>query len=248
MRQFSLAADIGVWLWRQMKDAGADGYVVGLSGGIDSAVAAKLAVMGITTRCVHAYFLDCGSTEDDLLHARIVAAWLGIKLHVVGLTKFSVFMFDDLSGCAVNPSTPGLAAINLKPRLRMVALYYFANAMNCLVLGTGNKSELELGYFTKYGDGGVDVLPLGNLLKYEVRDLARELEVPQEIIDKPPSAGLWEGQTDENEMGVTYASVDFILDGGGPFPYPSDEDRIRVAQMREVSQHKREMPPIYRRG
>ena len=103
---------------------------------------------------------------------------------------------------------------NVKPRLRMATLYFVANSLNYLVAGTGNRSELTIGYFTKYGDGGVDLLPIGSLLKSEVRKLARELGVPQPIIDKPPSAGLWVGQTDEEEMGFSYADLERYLTDG----------------------------------
>ena len=106
-----------------------------------------------------------------------------------------------------------LTGANIKPRLRMTTLYAFANHLGYRVVGTGNRSELAIGYFTKWGDGGVDLLPLGNLTKTRVRELARHLGVPQRIIDKPPSAGLWEGQTDESEMGVTYEQLDAYLEG-----------------------------------
>src|SRR5262249_15577951 len=96
----------------------------------------------------------------------------------------------------------------MKPRLRMTALYFFANTLNYLAAGTGNCSEAAVGYFTKYGDGGVDLLPIGRLVKSEVRSLGRELNVPDEIVNRTPSAGLWIGQTDEEEMGFTYADVE----------------------------------------
>src|SRR6185369_11374700 len=107
-----------------------------------------------------------------------------------------------------------LPMANVKPRMRMTTLYYVANTLNYMVAGTGNRSELSIGYFTKYGDGGVDLLPIGNLLKSEVRTAARELGVPQPIIDKAPSAGLWLGQTDEAEMGFTYAELESYLTQG----------------------------------
>src|SRR5690606_5628013 len=107
-----------------------------------------------------------------------------------------------------------MAVANLKPRLRMTTVYYVANTRNYLVAGTGNRSELTIGYFTKYGDGGVDLLPIGRLLKAEVRELARELGIPERIITKAPSAGLWAGQTDEGEMGFTYAELERYLSEG----------------------------------
>ena len=133
-----------------------------------------------------------------------------------------------------------LARANLRPRLRMASLYYFANRLNYLVVGTGNRSELEVGYFTKYGDGGVDLLPLGALLKRQVRALAAHLGVPAPIIEKPPSAGLWEGQTDEGEMGFSYADLDRYL-AGGKVPAALGE---RIEAMRTASEHKRRPPPV----
>ena len=107
-----------------------------------------------------------------------------------------------------------LAEANLKPRLRMITLYYFANKLNYLVAGTSNRSELKIGYFTKYGDGGADILPLGNLLKNQVKELAKYLDIPEKIINKPPSAGLWVGQTDEKEIGMSYNLLDKYLKTG----------------------------------
>jgi NAD+ synthase len=129
---------------------------------------------------------------------------------------------------------------NVKPRLRMSALYYIANAMNYLVAGTGNRSELTIGYFTKYGDGGVDVLPIGHLLKSEVRALARALEVPASIIEKPASAGLWLGQTDEEEMGFTYADLESYLTEGPEAVAPALA--MRIERLIRASEHKRALP------
>jgi len=107
-----------------------------------------------------------------------------------------------------------MAEVNIKPRLRMTALYYYAQAKNYLVVGTDNWSELKIGYFTKHGDGGIDLAPLGSLVKHEVKELAHELKIPAEIIEKNPSAGLWDGQTDESEMGFSYQELDnYILNG-----------------------------------
>jgi NAD+ synthase len=134
-----------------------------------------------------------------------------------------------------------LAKANLKPRLRMASLYFVANTMNYLVAGTGNRSELLVGYFTKYGDGGVDLLPLGGLVKSEVRRLARELGVPERIITKPPSAGLWDGQTDETEMGFTYEALELYLDSPANVDEPT---AARIAAMMKAASHKLEMAPV----
>ena len=153
-------------------------------------------------------------------------------------------VFDALlgafSGGKLGSAVGGVAEANLKARLRMLTLYYFANQLQYMVAGSGNRSELSVGYFTKHGDGGVDILPLGNLVKGEVRELAGYLGIPQQIIDKPPSAGLWQGQTDEGEMGLTYEQLDRYLITGEA----RDEVRKRIEYMRDASAHKCQMPPV----
>jgi len=131
---------------------------------------------------------------------------------------------------------------NIKPRLRMATLYYFANALNYLVAGTGNRSELSIGYFSKYGDGGVDLLPIGHLVKSEVRALARELNIPPEIVDRTPSAGLWFGQTDEEEMGFTYKDLERYLEDGPQGVSPALA--MRIERLIRASEHKRQLPPM----
>ena len=122
----------------------------------------------------------------------------------------------------------------------MAIIYFYANRLNYLVVGSSNRCELSIGYFTKYGDGGVDIMPLGNLVKSQVRDLARHLGIPQEIIDKPPSAGLWAGQTDEQEMGLTYEQLDaYFTTGKAP-----DAVRRRIEERIARNAHKRTVPPI----
>ena len=122
----------------------------------------------------------------------------------------------------------------------MATLYYFANTLGYLVAGTDNRTESFTGYFTKYGDGGVDILPISHLLKTEVRMLAKELGIPQEIIDKPPSAGLWDGQTDEKEMGITYEQLDSILQNNN---FNGELGR-KVSEMIRKSEHKRRPPEV----
>ena len=124
----------------------------------------------------------------------------------------------------------------------MTALYFFANSLNYLVAGTGNKSELSIGYFTKYGDGGADILPLANLVKSEVRALARELKIPDAIVERTPSAGLWMGQTDEEEMGFTYGDLERYLDDGPQGVSPALA--MRIERLARGSEHKRALPPV----
>jgi NAD+ synthase len=125
-------------------------------------------------------------------------------------------------------------------RLRMLTLYYHANLMNYLVVGSSNKSELAVGYFTKWGDGGVDIMPLGNLVKQQIIELAEQLAIPRPIIDKPPSAGLWDGQTDEAEMGLTYKELDRFLTIGRAEP----ETKLKIQILMARSNHKRCLPPV----
>ena len=136
----------------------------------------------------------------------------------------------------------------MKPRLRMTTLYALANRYNGIVAGTGNKTELSVGYFTKYGDGGVDLLPIGDLSKGDVRALARELSVPRPIVERAPSAGLWEGQTDESEMGVTYPELDAALAAilAGDTSGVDRGVRQRAEALIAASEHKRRPAPMYR--
>jgi NAD+ synthase len=128
---------------------------------------------------------------------------------------------------------------NLKPRLRMMTLYYFANRHRLLVVGTGNRSETYVGYTTKYGDSGADLMPIANLLKREVKAIAWALGIPEKVLAKPPTAGLWPGQTDENEMGLTYSQLDeYLATGRAP-----EEVRDRIERMHRASEHKRALPP-----
>jgi NAD+ synthase len=147
----------------------------------------------------------------------------------------------------VLPEGNAMARANLKPRLRMMTLYYFANSRGYLVAGTDNKTESFTGYFTKYGDGGVDILPISHLLKRQVRAMARALGVPEEIITKPPSAGLWEGQTDEGEMGITYEELDTIIAGIESGHTESLDPALveKAKRMHASSEHKRRLPPSF---
>jgi NAD+ synthase len=148
---------------------------------------------------------------------------------------------------ALLPESGEMCQANLKPRLRMTALYYYANKWNYLVAGTGNKSERLMGYFTKHGDGGADLLPIGDLTKTQVRRVAEQLGIPSRIIDRPPSAGLWAGQTDEEDMNIRYQDLDKIINS----LEKKRESRLSRAQVGYVkgmiarSRHKRAAPPIF---
>ena len=243
------AEKISTWLRDFARSAGTSGFVFGLSGGIDSAVVARLCQLALPQR-VLGVILPCYSHSQDEEHARLVAHAFGLPVARVDLDG----TFDALTGSldhAVKGLPKHVSAIdikqqlpeaNLKPRLRMASLYYVANSLNYLVAGTGNRSEIALGYYTKYGDGGVDVLPIGGLLKSEVRALARELGVPEPVIVKPPTAGLWVGQTDEAEMGFSYDVLEaYLLKGAGAVPANVAE---RIQKLQSSSDHKRRMPPI----
>lgn len=213
---------------------------MGLSGGVDSSVVVALSKQAVGRENLLGLILPCHSQAQDLKDAKLVAKKLGIKTKTVNLTN----IYDNL--IRITPRGNSLAGANLKPRLRMLVLYYFANQLNYLVCGTGNKSEYNLGYFTKFGDGAVDILPIGDLYKWQVRKLAKELGILQHIIAKPPTAGLWPGQTDEGEMGLTYPELDVIL---GRLENKrkqtlSKEKVNKVKLMIKRSEHKRQGPKI----
>ena len=235
MDMLELADRLVLWIREKVSSAGSGGVVLGLSGGLDSAVVAVLSRRAFP-QSVLALLMPCFSLEDDIKHAKLVAAKFSIPTKTVVLDS----VFNTLLEVLPDSEDSRLAQANLKPRLRMLALYYYANELGYLVVGTSNKSELAVGYFTKYGDGGADILPLGNLVKREVRELARHLEIPQEIIDKAPSGGLWAGQTDEGELGFTYDELDrYLLSGQAP-----DEVRKKIEQKMASSKHKLEPPEI----
>ena len=220
------AERIARWMRQQLTATGARGFVVGLSGGIDSAVVARLAQLAAPGNVVAA-LLPCHSDPQDERDAALVAAQFSIPTVRIDVsTSYDALVADAQAAVHALPPQmratsppPGdplarLPLANIKPRLRMTALYFLANSLNYFVAGTGNRAEIAIGYFSKHGDGGVDLLPIGRLLKSDVRALARELKMPSTIIERTPSAGLWVGQSDEEEMGFSYAELERYLEDG----------------------------------
>jgi NAD+ synthase len=195
-----------------VESANAQGAVVALSGGVDSSVVVALAHDVVNTKAL--ILPEKGITsEQDILDATFIAETYELPLTIIEISGlFNCFKESAKDILSVNrlQSRP-IAEANLKPRIRMALNYLVSNAERRLVLGTGNRTELLIGYFTKYGDGGVDLLPIGGLYKTQVFQLARHLNIPERIISKVPSAGLWEGQTDEGELGISYLLLDQIL-------------------------------------
>ncbi len=234
----ALTQNLVRWIRDEVTAGGCCGVVVGVSGGIDSAV--------LTVLCQQAFpqntlgvILPCHSQPEDRAHALLVAERFGIPTKEVVLDGVYDLLLRTLPGVAVSGERQRMVRANLKPRLRMVALYYLANQLGYMVAGSSNRSEITVGYYTKYGDGGVDIMPLAGLVKSQVRELARFLGIPEAVIDKPPSAGLWPGQTDETEMGMSYEDLDrYILTGRAP-----GEVRSKVERMKAASAHKRALPP-----
>ena len=202
------------WLREQVAQAGVQGVVLGVSGGLDSAVAAVIAHRAFPNNCM-ALILPCESQVNDRLDSQMFLEEFNIPYRIVELDNAYRLLLTHFESYIKMEGFRGrLLRANIKPRLRMITLYYSAQGRNSLVLGTSNKSELSVGYSTKHGDAGVDLQLLGDLLKTEVYELARYLKIPDYIINKTPSGGLWEGQSDEEEMGITYRDLDLYLSTG----------------------------------
>lgn len=239
METKELADRLVSWIKDKVLAAQRQGAVLGMSGGVDSSVVAALC-HGAFPQSTLGLILPCYSIPEDEEHAQMVATKFSIPVKVVVLDSVFDTLLRILPRDNTDPATSRLAEANLKSRLRMVTLYYFANKYQYLVAGAGNRSELAVGYFTKYGDSGIDILPIGNLVKRQVRELAHFLGIPPVIIDKPPTAGLWPGQTDEGEMGITYAELDRYLTSGEAPRLLRQKLEVMIAS----GEHKRRPPPL----
>ena len=222
-----------------LKSSGACGIVYGNSGGKDSALVGILCkaacpnTVGIIMPC--ASKRNFGEDKDD---GMAVAEQFGIETRMVDLTPVREAELEALKGVTETNSS---AVTNIAPRLRMITLYAVAASENMLVAGTGNRSEYYMGYFTKWGDGACDLNPIRDLTATEVFEFLRYLDAPAHIIEKAPSAGLFEGQTDEDEMGVTYKAIDkFLLSGK-----VTEKDAAVINRYHSRSEHKRTGTAVY---
>jgi len=247
---------IADWMREYNRNAGTKGYVCGISGGLDSAVVAALSISAVGKENTYLYYIGIDSDSKCFEDAESIARALGVELHSAGLTKVfneyllysSMFLDPD----TVNGIHSDLSKGNIKARLRMLFIYDMAHERNCLVSGTGNLSELQMGYITKHGDGACDIEPIGDYYKTEIIQMAKVLPIPKRIITKPPSADLWEGQTDEEELGITYKELDRILVGlrtgnRGILDNIPVEQLTKVQDMIRISSHKLKVPSSYKR-
>jgi NAD+ synthase len=239
----SIVGIITDFIINEVNKRNSEGVVVGLSGGLDSSVAASLAVKALGAKCVFALVLpELNITpKQDIFDAQQLAKSLRIKYKIIeiGVTKRRL-----LTKMPKNKVAQG----NFSSRLRMCLIYYYAGIMHRLVLGTSDKSELKLGYYTKHGDGAADIFPIADLYKTEVRELARYLQIPSAVLKKKSSPRLWKGQTAEDEIGLYYEEIDEIL-------RKLDTDTLkkskfnskniqRVVDLLQNNKHKRELAPI----
>lgn len=240
---------INRFLERKLEESGAEGYVVGISGGLDSATVTKLAVDALGPEKVTGWVMP-GAPSDpgNMQDARELAENLGITLREANIEPVVQEYIEQA------PIKPGKKAEgNIRARVRMVYEYMEANENNLMVLGAGNKTEMNIGYFTKYGDGAVDVIPMGDLYKTEVKELAEFIGLDRKFIEKTPTAGLWGEQTDAGELGATYFTIDAILESLLEEDMSVEDiveetgiERETVERFHEMhlkSEHKRQRPP-----
>jgi NAD+ synthase len=228
---------------KETQKRNSEGVVVGLSGGLDSSVAATLAVQALGPRYVFALILpDSNITpKSDIYDAQHLAKCLRVRYRTIQIGAMKKLLIDK------SPRNK-LAQGNFASRLRMSILYYYAAVMHRLVLGTTDKSELRLGYYTKHGDGAADIFPIADLYKTDVRQLARHLQIPPMIVEKKSSPRLWRTQTAESEIGISYEEIDLILrrlDANTFYTSKLNPKHLqRIKALVKINKHKQEMPPI----
>lgn len=223
------------FLTQSCKNYPADGFVIGISGGVDSAVAGSIATL--TGLPVTGLIMpSSNNSSEDMNDALELIAKLDIPYHIVPIQDaYETFISTTTNFTNSDNDRQHVIKGNAQARLRMMYLYAYAQQNNRMVIGTDNACEWYMGYFTKHGDGAADILPLVNLKKSQVFELGKHLDIPQNILNKAPSAGLWQGQTDEDEMGVAYQEIDSFLDG----EEVSDKALERIKFWNNRSHHKR---------
>ncbi len=241
MRDYAKETELRVQFIKDyVKSAGADGIIFGNSGGKDCALVGILCKMACEKTV--SVIMPCQSSVNfgsDAADGNLLAEQFGIETRVVDLTAHKELFCQSLSR---HVELNDKATSNIAPRLRMITLYTMAAAENLMVAGTGNRSEIYMGYFTKWGDGAYDFDPISDLTVTEVYEFLRYLGAPASIIEKAPSAGLYEGQTDEQEMGVSYAQIDSLLLNGETDPAAKEI----IDRYHRISAHKRRMPAKYK--
>jgi NAD+ synthase len=241
------------FIGERVEHAGATGGVLGLSGGIDSTLTAHLTVEALGTDGLHGLVMPSEvNSNENMSDAERVAEDLDIEYDVLAIEPIVESFLDVFPG-SMDGESARTAVGNLRVRVRAVCNYFVANREDMMVLGTGNRSEALVGYFTKYGDGAVDCHPIGNLYKMQVRQLARHVGIPDDLVDKTPTAGMWAGQTDEDELGLGYDTLDAVLAlrVDGPLSRTATARELdiptdiveRVEELVARSEHKRYTPP-----
>lgn len=221
-----------------LANSGATGIIYGNSGGKDSALVGILCKLACEDTLGVQMPVSKRNFDEDLIDGREVAEKFGIETRVVELAELRE-KFTQTLGAAT--TLTDMAVANIAPRLRMITLYAIALSENRIVAGTGNRSEAHMGYFTKWGDGAHDFNPIADLTVTEIYEFLRYLKAPEAVIVKAPSAALFDGQTDEIEMGITYAAIDdYLLNGNA-----TDADRAKIESYNARSEHKRNLPITY---
>jgi len=239
------AAKMAAWIKEKVEQAHRKGVVLGMSGGVDCCVTARLCQLaGVNVHLALMPYGDDMKNTKSYDHSMELIEKFGFSWHIFDIQPAvdALVIPVDSPYCASDGTNLELSRANLRPRVRMTYLYQLAQLSSCFVIGTGNLSERTVGYFTKWGDGACDLNPLAMLTKQEVYTLARYLEVPACIIDKKPSAGLWDGQTDEDELGMTYAQIDAYIINGTSGDIETDR---KIEERIAMSEHKHAPIPVF---
>ena len=223
---------------KYFRENGIKKAVIGLSGGIDSSLSAKLVADAVGKENVHGIMMPVkGISSDENIKDAVGLCKL------IGISHSIIYINDFIKGFEKLEWQSKIAKMNTSSRIRAVILYHYANTHNALVIGTSNKTEIMLGYFTKYGDGAVDIEVIGDLFKTDELELARYLKIPEKIIKKTPTAELYHGQTDEEELGASYKEIDSILMKiDKKQPLPKSELTNKILKRIKDNEHKRNVP------